>query len=64
MGVTEGATDGLWVGDGLGVTEGATDGLGDGEVLEVLDPEADLVGTPLIQTNFLPLFMQVNLFPL
>ena len=53
------------VGDGLGVTEGATDGLGvgDGEVLEVLDPEADLVGTPLLQTNFLPFLMQAYSLP-
>jgi len=57
---------GVVVGVGEGAEVGALDGLGvgDAEVPKVLDSKADLVDTPLLQTNFLPLFTQVNLLPL
>jgi hypothetical protein len=39
-------------------------GVGDGVELEEEPPNSDFVATPLLQTIFLPLLIQVNLVPL
>ena len=57
-----GVGEALTVSDGVGLTEGDALVVGVGVGVGVGDGVV-LIVTPLLQTNFLPDLMQVNLFP-
>ena len=59
-----GVGEALTVSDGVGLTEGDALVVGVGvEVGVGVGVEVAFIVTPLLQTNFLPDLMQVNLFP-